>query len=830
MSENVQVNKIIYPISDQKAAFIAWQVCCNPVQNPFIMLKNYIHIAWRNLLKNKKSALINIIGLAMGLAVFTLIALWVTDEINYDRYHKNYDRIGKAVLSQKWNGEIYSGVAIPFPLGDELKTTYGDNFEHIVMASWEGSHILSYHDKNLSQSGIYMGEEGPEMFSLEITEGSLKGLHEPNSIMLSESTAKAVFGLKNPINEMMKIDQKLSVKVTAVYKDLPYNTTFKGLKFIAPWKLYISSEPWIKRAETQWGNNSFQLFAQINDQTDFKTVNKNIMLAKYNRVDEEDKRYEAKVLLHPMKDWHLRNEWKDGKVVGGLINYVKMFALIGLFVLLLACINFMNLSTARSEKRAKEVGVRKTIGSAKIHLILQFLSESVLVVFIAFGISLIFVWLSLNWFNQVADKQIVIPLTNGWFWLLGLSFTLMTGIVAGSYPAFYLSSFSPLRVLKGTFRVGKLAGLPRQVLVVVQFSISISLIIGTMIVFRQIEYTKDRPVGYNRNGLLMVQMATPDFYGKFDVLRARLKAKGAIEEMAESSSPLTAVWSNGGGFDWEGKDPNLSTDFATIWVTHEFGKTIDWKINQGRDFSRAFSTDSSAIIINEAAVKFIGIKQPVGKNITWGDKSYQVIGVVNDMIMSSPFSPVKQTVYLVNYNNVNWINLKLSSHKPMVSAISEIEAVFKEIIPNAPFEYKFADVEYAAKFAQEERIGKLASCFSFLAVMISCLGVFGLASFIAEQRTKEIGIRKVVGASVFQLWKLLSTSFIFLVLIACLIAIPISFYLLHTWLQKYDYHTEMSWWIFVLIALGVVMITLFVVSLQTIKAVYVNPVKSLRNE
>lgn len=794
------------------------------------MIRNYFRIALRSLLKNRKSAFINIVGLALGLAVFILIALWVWDELSYDKYHKNYQRIGQIVNTQKWNGKLYSGVAIPFPLGQELETTYGNNFKHVVMASWEGSHILSHHEKNLSQPGIYMDADGPEMLSLEIIAGSIHGLAEPNSIMLSESAAKAFFGQQAPVNEVMKIDQKLDVKVTAVYKDLPYNTTFRNLKFIAPWKLYIHSESWIKRAETQWGNNSFQLFAQINDQTSFEAVNKNIVFAKFNRVDEESRRYEPKMVLHPMKDWHLRNEWKEGRVVGGLISYVKMFALIGVFVLLLACINFMNLSTARSEKRAKEVGIRKTVGSAKRQLILQFLSESILVALIAFVFSIFLAWLSLDWFNRVADKNMTILWTNGWFWSLGIIFTLFTGIIAGSYPAFYLSSFNPLKVLKGTFRIGKLASIPRQILVVIQFAISVSLIIGTIVVFRQIQHTKDRPVGYDRNGLLMVLMATPDFYGKFDVLRTRLKERGAIEELAESSSPVTGVWSNGGGFDWEGKDPNLSTDFATIWVTHEFGKTVDWKINRGRDFSRAFSTDSSAIVINEAAVNFMGIKDPIGKTISWGGKDYQIIGIVDDLVMSSPFSPVKQTVYLMNYENVNWINLRLNPHKSTASCLHDIASVFKEVIPNAPFEYKFADAEYAAKFTQEERIGTLASFFSILAIIISCLGVFGLASFIAEQRMKEIGIRKVVGASIFQLWKLLSNSFILLVLISCLIAIPVSFYLLYNWLQQYDYRVDMPWWVFVVTAFGATLITLVVVSLQTIKAASINPVKSLRNE
>ncbi len=793
------------------------------------MIKSYFKIAWRNLLKNKRSSFINIAGLALGMAVFILITLWIWDELGYDSYHKNHDRIGQVVQTQTWNGELFSGVAVPFPLGNELQTSYGDHLRYVVMASWQGSHVLSHQDKNLTQEGIYMDVNGPKMLSLEIIHGTIDGLSDPGSIMLSQSAANAFFGDGDPLHQLMQIDQNEQVKVTAVYKDLPYNTTFRDVKFIAPWSLY-STLPWIQNAASQWGNNSFQLFAQIPDGSSFESVNAAIANAKLNRLSEEEKKFNAQIQLHPMDDWHLRNDWKDGKVVGGLIEYVKLFSLIGVFVLLLACINFMNLSTARSEKRAKEVGIRKTVGSPRRLLIAQFLSESILIALIAFTLSILLVLAGLPWFNEVADKKMHIPWLNGWFWGGGLLFSLLTGLVAGSYPALYLSSFNPLKVLKGTFRVGRLASLPRKVLVVVQFTISVALVIGTLIVFRQIQHTKDRPVGYNRDRLLMVQMVTPEFFGKFDVLRTALKEKNTIVEMSESSSPLTDVWSNNGGFDWEGKDPNLSTDFATIWVTHEYGQTIDWRITTGRDFSRDFATDSASIIINEAAVKFMGIQDPVGKVVKWGRRDYRIVGVVDNIVMSSPFEPVKQAIYLLSYERVNWINFKLNPHKPTAACLAEIEKVFRDVIPNAPFEYKFADSEYAAKFVQEERVGQLATFFAGLAIIISSLGVFGLASFVAERRTKEIGIRKIVGASVFQLWKLLSGDLVALVSISCLIAIPIAYYLLHEWLQKYEYRSQLPWWIFALASMGALLITLVIVSIQTIKAVIVNPVESLKDE
>ncbi len=778
--------------------------------------------------------MINISGLAIGMAVAILIGLWIWDELTFDKYHTNYDRVAQVMQHQTWNGTTHTGQALPFPLGEELRNSYGDNFKYLAMASWEGDHMLSKDNKHLYKNGIYIDKDGPRMLSLQMTKGSADGLANPNSILLSESTAKAFFGNADPMDQPMKIDNKLNVKVTGVFKDLPYSTTFRELKFIAPWDLYKTSEGWLTQAATQWGNNSFQAFAQINDNTDFASVNRSIEKAKLNKVDEDEKRFKAAIFLHPMKDWHLRSSWKEGKQAGGQIEYVWMFAVIGVFVLLLACINFMNLSTARSEKRAKEVGIRKTVGSVREQLIGQFLCESILVAFIAFAFSVLFTQLVLPWFNQVAGKQIHILWGNGWFWLAGLGFTIITGLVAGSYPAFYLSSFKPVKVLKGTFKAGRFAALPRKVLVVTQFAVSVALIICTIIVYQQIQHTKNRPVGYDRNNLVMIYMQTPDFYGRYDVLRSELKKQNAIVEMSESSSPVTNVWSNSGGFNWEGKDPDLDTDFATFWVTAEYGKTVGFEIKEGRDFSRDFRGDSASLLINEAAVKFMNIKNPIGKIIRWGDDStatrYTIVGIVKDMVMASPYQPVKQAVYLLTNDNVNVINLKLNPQKSTSESLAIIEKVFKQLIPAAPFDYQFADQEYAKKFSAEVRVGKLAGFFTILAIIISCLGLFGLASFVAEQRTKEIGIRKIVGASVFNLWTLLSKDFVILVSISCMIAIPLAWYYLYGWLQHYDYRVGISWWVFVAAVSGAIGITLLTVSFQAIKAAVTNPVKSLRTE
>lgn len=798
------------------------------------MIRNYLKIAIRNLLRNISYSIINIGGLAVGMSVAMFIGLWVYDELNYNYYHEHHSRVAQVMQQQTLNNYTNTQTAIPIPLGAELQKSYGSDFKYIVMSSWTGDHILGYDEHSISSTGNYMDVDAARLMNLKMIKGSHDGLHEPASILLSQSAAKAIFGDQDAINKMMKIDNSIDVKVTGIYEDIPFNSDWNETMFIAPWQLYINTESWVKNAEHEWDNNSFQLFVQIADHADMKTVSDRIVKAKYNRVPESEKIFNAAILLHGMDDWHLRSNWTNGVQGGGLIEYVWLFGCVGIFVLLLACINFMNLSTARSEQRAKEVGIRKSIGSVRKQLIIQFMSESILVVVFAFCLTIIFVSVGLPWFNDLAGKKMSLPLDNATFWLVSVAFILLTGFLSGSYPALYLSSFQPVKVLKGTFKAGRYASLPRKVLVVVQFTVSVTLIIGTLVVYRQVQFTKNRPIGYDRGGIIMIQKKSPDFYGKFEVLRNELKNAGVVEEFAESSSPLTGVWSNSGGFDWEGKDPGLQTDFATIRVTHEYGRTIGWQVTEGRDFSRDFSMDSTSVVLNEAAVKFMGIDDPVGKTIRWGSGpgagEFKIIGVVKDMLMESPFENVKQTIYLNNERYTNWFILRLNPEKSLRESLAGVELVFKKHIPLVPFDYKFVDVEHAGKFAAVERIGTLSGIFAGLAVFISCLGLLGLASFVAEQRTKEIGIRKVLGASVVGLWKMLSKDFVILVFISCLIAIPVSYYFTVDWINNYEYRADIAWWIFGAASIGAMVITLLMVSFQAIRVALANPVKSLRAE
>ncbi|HTE31993.1 MAG TPA: ABC transporter permease [Chryseolinea sp.] len=794
------------------------------------MLKSYFKIAWRNLLRNKGYSFINISGLALGMAVAILIGLWTYDELTFDTYHLNYDRLAQVMQHQIFNGKIGSQTANPAAMAEEIRNVYGSDFKYVLQSSWNFEHTLTYGEKMFLKPGSFFEPQVTDMLSLKMIKGSRDGLKKDmNSILLSASVAQAYFGEGDPLDKILRIDNKSDVKVTGVYEDLPENTSLKDLKIILPWDLYLSLNPWIKEMENPWGSNFTQTFVQIADNADIEQVSARIKDVKLNKLPKDDRLANPVVFLHPMKKWHLYSDFKDGINVGGQINNVWLFGVTGVFVLLLACINFMNLSTARSEKRSKEVGIRKSIGSVRTQLITQFFSESIMVSSFAFLLALILVLIALPSFNEVADKKISIPWTEPVFWLVSVGFSIITGLFAGVYPALFLSSFQPVKVLKGTFKAGRLASLPRQILVVLQFTISITLIIGTMVVYKQIKHGQSRPIGYNRDGLITTSV-NEERHKHFEVIRTELKNEGVIVEMTESGSPTTQVWNTNGGFDWEGKDPAQAVDFPNNAVSHEYGKVIGWEIKEGRDFSREFISDSLTFILNESAVTFIGLKDPVGKVIRWNEKPYTIIGVVKDLLVQSPYQPVRPSLWHLSRNSENVFIIKLHPERSTQDAMSKIETVFKKYNPTAPFQSSFVDEDFARKFGNEKRVGTLAAFFTVLAILISCLGLFGLASFVAEQRTKEIGIRKVLGASVINLWRMLSKDFVVLVILSCLISIPLAWYELNNWLREYEYRTDISWWIFAVSGFGALIITLLTVSFQAIKAALMNPVKSLRSE
>lgn len=791
------------------------------------MFKTNVKIAWRNLVKNKVYTLINIIGLSAGMATAILIGLWIWNEASFNKYNPHYKRVAQVLQNQVLNDNVVTWDGMPYPLAEALRKNYESDFENVTVSSGAYDQAVGIGDKRLNVKGIYLEPQAVDMFAFSMLSGGNKQLVEPSSIIISQSASKAWFGSEDAVGKIMQIDT-VNVTVSGVYKDMPANSTMADILFVAPWQFRMIHDNWLKNLGDPWGNNSFNVFVQLAANADMQRVSAKIKNVKLDNIRPEERTAKPALFLQPMSRMYLYSEFKNGVNTGGRIEFVWLFGIIGMFVLLLACINFMNLSTARSEKRAKEVGIRKTVGSLRSQLIAQFFVESLLVAFFAFIVSILWVQLSLPFFNALAGKQLAILWGNPIFWLAAIGFTLITGLIAGSYPALYLSSFKPVKVLKGNFHVGRLASVPRKVLVVVQFTVSIILIIGTIVVFRQVQFAGNRPVGYNRSGLVTVYTGGGAVHAHFDAIKSELVSSGAITAMAESANPLTDVWRTNGGFTWQGKDPSLSVLFPTNGVSYDYGKMIGWKISAGRDFSPAFSGDSAAFILNETAVKYMSLKNPVGQTIRWSDGvAFNVIGVVKDVVMESPYEPVRPSFYFLA-RRAGILTLKLNPQRSAQASIETIENVLKKYNPQVPFSYRFVDDAYGQKFENEKRIGKLSITFATLAILISCLGLFAMASFVAEQRLKEIGIRKVLGATLLNVWQLLSKEFIMLVAISLLVAMPVGWYFMHQWLQNYTYNAGIAWWVFPVTGVVALVITLCTVSYQAIKAALSNPVKALR--
>ena len=793
------------------------------------MLKNYFIVAWRNILRSSSSP-INIGGLAVGMAVSLLIGLWIRDEMSFDTNFQHYSRIGRVIQNVTSSGAVKTWKTVPYPLGDELRKSYADDFKYVVMGTRSESHTLALREKSITATGAFYEPQISRMLNLRMISGSSDGLKDMMSVLLSQSMAKAFFGDSDAVNRVIRLDNAWNLRVAGVYADMPYNSSFNDVTYMGTWDLYAKLYPFTS-IQNPWRTNAFVAYVQLSDKADFGAVSERIKDIRLRKVLNTPLiKQNPKLFIEPMFRWHLYSEYRGGLNIGGRIQYVWLFSIIGVFVLLLACINFMNLSTAKSEKRSKEVGIRKAIGSSRLQLVWQFFSESLIVTWLAFCLAVLLTGLFLPFFNNLADKRMSIPWDSPYFWFCGIGFCLLTGIVAGSYPALYLSSFKAIQVLKGTFRAGKYAALPRRILVVFQFTVSVTLIIGTIVVLRQIEYAKDRPVGYSRDGLVSVPLITSDIHDHYAAFKHDLEATGAIAGVTEAGSPPTTSSGSSSGFDWPGKDPGAANDFPVCYVTPEYGSTIGWSMEEGRNFSNEFLSDSTAFIVNDAAVKFMQLKDPLQSTIKLDGKPFRILGIVKDMIVESPYEQVRPTFYTLFSGSGNNLIIRINPKLSTAEALPKIEKVFKAYSPALPFDYQFADADYAKKFGNEERIGKFARCFTGLAILISCIGLFAMASFLASQRRKEIGIRKVLGATVLNVWGLLSRDFLFLVIISIVIASPLAYYFMHNWLLNYTYRAELAWWIFAVTAVGALTITLATVSYQSIKAALLNPTRSLRSE
>ena len=800
------------------------------------MLKIYLKTAWRSLLKNKGYSLLNICGLAIGMAVALLIGLWVTYQYSYDRFLPAYDRAYQVKYNYGNKGDINTRDMLPIPLADAILRDV-PGIEHVALTFSSTiygplSQILSVGTKRLGPTGIAAGADFLKIFQFPLLKGSPDDvLSDPESIVLTESTAKALFGDEDPMGKTVHYNSDWPLRVTGILKDLPANSSFK-FDFLTSFANQESKIWWIRNAVADWNLDDFYLYLSLKPHVTYAQVEPQIsgLVKKYAPAIYQ--RLHRQPILQPVKDWHLFSEYKNGAEAGGLIDYVRIFLIIGILVLVIACINFVNLSTARSSKRAVEVGIKKVVGSTRGSLIMQFLMESILLAVAAFLLALVIVQYALPAFNTMAGTDIRIPYTKPIFWLLMLCYILFTGFLAGSRPAFYLSSFQPVKVLKGKLQVGKFAGLPRMILVVLQFSTSIAFIIGTIVIYQQLQYARNRPRGYDSNRLIV----TEGVNGNYSAIKQEALRSGLVTSMTATFSPPTEVYIYGDVERWTGGIPSnapLKVALNAIGDTDYF-KTRGIRIKQGRNFvGDPGGSDTLCAIFNEAAIKRMGIKEPVNQTISWSystlPKKLRIVGVVNDALTNAPFAPAEPTIFVYQ----PWlftISYRLSPDVDAHVALDKLRLIFEKYRPDIPFQYHFVDASYAAKFALEGLVGKLAGIFAALAIFISCLGLFGLAAYVAEQRTREIGIRKVLGASVRDVFFLIVKDFVLLVIISCLIASPLAFYLLRNWLDGYYYHISISPAVFIATAAGAILLAVATTSFQAIKAAIMAPVKSLRAE
>jgi putative ABC transport system permease protein len=790
------------------------------------MFKNYFKTAWRNIVRTIGYSTLNVTGLAIGMAVALLIGLWVYDQYSYDKFLPEYQSAYRVQRKFDSNGDTLTFRSTSLKLVEALRNQVPE-IQYTAEAQLYAQHGLMVGDKKLYPVGVIAGTDFLKILQYPFVEGTVNtAFKDAYSIVITQKMAKALFGNEDAMNKMIRFDNTDNLKVTGVLKDIPSNATI-DFNFVVPSTYVYQKNPSRKSdGESTYSNNNIETFVKLKPGITYAQVAPKIRNIEHTEKGNTNA-MSSYVTLQPVERWHLYSNYVNGKDTAGFLVYVNMFSIIGFLVLIIACINFINLTTARSEKRAKEVGVRKAIGSQRKDLIIQFLSEAFLLTIIAFAFSLLFVQLGLPAFNTLTESHISLPYSNKYFWLLMIACIFFTAMLAGSRPAFYLSSFNPVKVLKGTMHTGKSSSLSRKILVVIQFSCSIALIISTVIIYQQVNYAKDRPTGYDLNRLMSTNM-NDDLAKNYTAIKNELIQKGIVSSVTTSSSPATNVWWHTDIDAWPGKNAGETVEMGNIFVSEDYFKTVGMDIKEGRDF--AGPNDSTTVIFNEAAIKRLRIKNPVGQKITWGDKKYTIAGVVKDALMISPFSAADPTMFYCFPGTQNVMLYKLSPGIKTQDAIAQLTSIFNKYEAAYPYDYSFSDADYASKFKLETLIGKLAGLFAGLAIFISCLGLFGLAAYVAEQRTKEIGIRKVLGASVSQVWMLLSKDFIVLVFLSCVIASPIAWYFLHDWLMNYNYRINIGAGVFILSASLAIFITIATVSFQAIKAAIANPVKSLRSE
>jgi len=787
------------------------------------MIKNYFKTTWRNLLSNKAFSLINVLGLALGMICSVLITLWLKDELMMDRFHANNKRLYRVMENEDYSGSISTYPTTPGILAENIVK----DIPEIKLASqflWEEQPLFTVGDTYDKEKGRYAQKDFLKMFSFKLAKGDpATALARPDAVILSKKLAEKYFKKEEPMGKIIKIDNKDNVIVTGILEDIPETSSIK-FDFLMSWERWLKQNDWAK----EWGNSGPRCYVLLAENSSVEKANAKLK----NYLKTKNKNSNGELFLQNFSESYLYSKWEGGKQTGGRIEYVRIFSVVAIIILLIACINFMNLATAKSLKRSKEIGVRKVVGARKKQLIAQFIGESLFISFLAMCLSVIAVIFILPAFNSLTEKHLTLSILD--FSSVGiiLLLTLFTGLIAGSYPALFMSSLNPITVLKGKLKLNWGANVFRKALVVFQFSLSVILIICMIVIFRQINYINHKDLGFHKENLLYMPLEGA-LSKNFETFKQELQRQPGIKSVTSAQSDPLAVGSSTMGVNWPGKDTTRQLLFNMNPITYDYIKTMGIEMAVGRDFNTDFGTDTLNYLVNEAAAKQIGYKEPVGKELTvWGDKG-TIIGLMknyhtNDLHQA--IDPLILRLFKKSWNSYWGSVIVRTEAGKTKQAIASMEKTFKEFNPGFPFRYYFTDEELAHNYKAENTVGQLSKYFAFLGIFISCLGLFGLVMFTAEQRTKEIGIRKVLGASVTGIVKMLSKDFLKLICISFIIGFPIAWWASGKWLQNFVYRISVEWWIFFIAGSAALLIALITISFQAVKAARSNPVKSLRTE
>ncbi|MDR6737861.1 ABC transporter permease [Sphingobacterium sp. 2149] len=787
------------------------------------MIQLFLKTALRNLKRSPLNTTINILGLALGFTVALISTLWVLKQFSYDKHYSNYQHIYQVMMTGTFNDEKSTDRSTPIPLVKTIATDFKNEMPEAALITTTESNTIKVGDKKLNANGFYAMGRFAELFSFKSLQGASSTPTAPYTIIVSESLAQRLFENADVIGKILQLNGKEQYTIQGVYKDIPENNTFYGLDYVLPFVDYLAKDQDIADS---WSSCFFSTFVKVDNPASIPALENKLT----NIINKKLTDIKPEILLHPMSKWHLYDSFKNGKNVGGQIQYVWMFGWISIFIMLLASINFINLSTARSLKRGKEIGVLKSVGVNRRQLIAGFLVESTMAVCCAFLMAVLMATLLLPWINTITHTTLHIPFADFRFYGFSLLGIIVIGILSGMYPALFLSGFNPILALKGKITSRKGGSQTRKAMVIVQFAISIFLMISTYLVIQQLHYAKKRPIGYKSSNLVNITSSNPTIVNNFAILRKKLIEQRLIQDAALSSNFVNRLSLTGGGFNWQGNDSKDGAIMGIFTVDDNFAKTVQWNFIQGRNFSKDFKTDSTAVILNEAAAQFMGVTDLNSKQLSKRGINYTIIGIIKNTLSESPFKSITPTAYFLKFLPKNKITLQFNDGQDLKQDLKAIATAFNRIDPDFTFDYAFTDQEYAKEFQQMEMIKSLTSLFTGLAILISCLGLYALVSFLTEQREKEIGIRKVLGASEVGLWRLLSTEYVWLTGISFMLASPLAYLLMESWLEDYVYRISITWTVFAITGLTALLITLLTVSYQAIKATLANPVKTLRSE